>query len=586
MESGERLTSRFSRRSFLVVGLSASGSLLAACGGKGTTSTPTTASQSVSTGTSSVTSTATQATTSSSSPSSASSTQSTGSSSPVAAVRGGDLTIGYAQSQLTLDPPVPDSDSQSRLLNSVLDPLVWQMSYGTYEPGLATSWDISTDAKTYTFKLRDDVKFQDDTPFNAAAVKFTLDRVADPKLKALLIVLLGPYDSSDVINDSTVQVTFKTPFPLFLNSLSVTGLRPVSPTAVQKFGTEFGTNVVGTGPFKLKSYSPDKIEFERFDAYKWGPTSLGNSGSAYLDTVTYRIIPEDATRMTAYQRNEVQFIDFTPPQSVKSLQGDSANTVEFTNLPGIPQILQLNVTSPILSDKTVRQSLQYAIDHETLVNNVWFGYAKPAYGVLASSTPGYWKDVETLYPFSKDKAAAMLDQAGWKMGSGGIREKDGKPLQITYVTTASHADDQMSLLIRGMLKDVGVDLKLDGMTNQASLVLYQNGQYDVGRVGEVNGSPSVLAFPLSTDNITGGVQENRSRYSNPQVDQLLAQAQAEIDTSKRYAIYEQVQQIAMDDAVVIGQWEQVLINTRSAKLEHLIYDPLGRPFFQATFFSK
>jgi peptide/nickel transport system substrate-binding protein len=557
------------RRSFIsLASLAAGSAILAACGGTTSGVTPTAGGGASSTGAAASPSTSNSAAT------------------PSAVVRGGDLVVGYAQSQPTLDPPVPNSDSQSRLLNSVLDPLVWQNTADKFEPGLATSWEVSPDAKTYTFKLRQDVTFHDGTPFNAAAVKATFDRVADPKLKALLVGLLGPYSGTDVVDTYTARVNFTDAFPVFLNNLSATGIRPVSPTAAQKFGADFGTNIVGTGPFKMRSFAPDKIVFERFDAYNWAPASLNHQGPALLDTLTYRIIPEDATRVTAYENGEAQFIDFTPPQEIKRLQGNKNNHVDVIYLPGLPQMLQLNVMKSPTDDKQVRKAIQYAVDHQAIVQNVWFGFAKPAYGILSSPTPGYWADSDKQYPFSKDKAASTLDQAGWKMGSSGIREKGGQPLSILYITTDTAQNNQSGELVQAMLKDVGIDMKISSVSNQASLAQYQQGNYNVGRLGEINLDPSIMDSPVLSRNVTGGTQGNRSKYANPQVDQILDNARKEPDRTKRLAMYVMAQQIVMDDAIIIGQWEQSLLNTSTTRLSGVVYDPLGRPLFHATQLQK
>ncbi|HEU0114249.1 MAG TPA: ABC transporter substrate-binding protein [Thermomicrobiales bacterium] len=493
---------------------------------------------------------------------------------------GGDLIIGYAQEQPTLDAPVPNSDSQSRLLNSVMDPLVWQPKSGSFEPGLAKSWDISDDSKQFTFHLRNDVKFHDGTPFNAAAVKFSFDRVADPALRALLVGLLGPYKQTDVVDEFTARVIFTEPYPLFLDSLSKTGIRPVSPTAVKKFGADFGQNIVSTGPFKLRSFAADSIVLERFADYAWGPAFLKHEGPAMLDTITYRIIPEDATRLTALDTGEVQFIDFTPPQEVDHLSGDGRYKVDLLYVPGLPQMLQLNVTKAPTSDKAVRQAMQYAINHQAIVDVIWFGKAKPAYGVMSSTTPGYWPGVKDVYPYDPDRARQILEQDGWKVGPDGVRVKDGQRLEISYITNTSQAPT--AEIIQAMLADVGIAMTVEALSSQASLARYQDNDYNVGRLGEITNDPSVMCFPVDSVNITGGTQGNRSRYSNPKVDALCDQAARETDWNKRAALYEQLQKIVADDAIIIGAYEQVLINTRDVTVTDMQYDPVGRPFFLVT----
>ena len=236
---------------------------------------------------------------------------------------GGTLIYGLATKFDTLDPTVTTFSVIGKIGYHVFDPLVWQSSAGKYEAGLAESWQVSPDAKTYTFKLRKDVKFHDGTPFNAQAVKFTFDRIVDPATKSQLgISLLGPYDGTDVVDDSTVRVRFKTPYAPFLDSVSVPYLAPVSPDAVQKAGKDYGsTALVGTGPFKFVSYSADsEVVLVRNDDYKWGPAFLKSRAAPYLDKIIWRIIPESTTRIATAESGELTFVEDVPTQDYQRVK--------------------------------------------------------------------------------------------------------------------------------------------------------------------------------------------------------------------------------------------------------------------------
>ncbi|HEX5503672.1 MAG TPA: ABC transporter substrate-binding protein [Thermomicrobiales bacterium] len=170
------------------------------------------------------------------------------SASPAAAsnvTRGGELVIANVGADPDmLDPQITAWNATSSLGINLFDPLVWADAHdNTYKPGLAESWEATPDATVYTFKLRQGVRFHDGTPFNAAAVKFNFDRIADSKTASkLAVTLLGPYDSTEVVDDSTVKVHFKSPYGAFLDGASRANLGMASPAAIQKLGADFGRN--------------------------------------------------------------------------------------------------------------------------------------------------------------------------------------------------------------------------------------------------------------------------------------------------------------------------------------------------------
>ena len=213
------------------------------------------------------------------------------------------LTYGMAGTFDKLDPNATTFSRVGRVALHFVDPLVWQPTAGTFESGLATEWSINDDATEYTFKLREGVTFHDGTPFNATAVKWTFDRIADPNTKAqTAFSLLGPYKGAEIVNDYEIKVLFNTPFAPFLNSLSTSYLAPVSPTAFERVGADnWGiTEVVGTGPFKLTSFTPDsEIVLDRNPDYNWGPAFANTTGPAKISQIVFKIIPEPATRIAS-----------------------------------------------------------------------------------------------------------------------------------------------------------------------------------------------------------------------------------------------------------------------------------------------
>src|SRR5690606_6610617 len=247
----------------------------------------------------------------------------------------------------TLDPNVTTFSSVGIIMMQVFNPLVYQDPLGTFHPGLATAWEINEDATEYTFTLREGVTFHDGTPFNAEAVKFTFDRIADPETVSQLgISLLGPYQETAVIDDYTVAVRLSSPYAPFLNSVSTPYLAPTSPTAVEALGDDYGvTSVVGTGPFRLERYVPNsEVVLPRYEDYNWGSEELfGMSGPANFERIVFRIIQEPATRLAALESGEVQFIDDVPELDVARLQEDPNFEVIQIEQPGHGYSLMMNV---------------------------------------------------------------------------------------------------------------------------------------------------------------------------------------------------------------------------------------------------
>jgi peptide/nickel transport system substrate-binding protein len=259
----------------------------------------------------------------------------------VPALEGGKLVYGLTLAPSGIDPHVNASSELGIPLTSVYDTLVWQDLNGEFVPGLAKSWEISDDGLTYTFHLRDDAVFHDGAPFNAQAVKFNLDRIADPATKSQKAVfMLGPYQSTEIVDDYTVKVHFKEPYAPFLDSASQVYLGMTSPTAVEKWGADYQLHQAGTGPFIMKEYIPnDHLALVRNPEYNWAPPIFNHQGPAYLEEIEFRFFVEPATRALALEGSEA---DVMPPTKRLSLKPSSKSTRLW---PKAPSMLSPSVTT-------------------------------------------------------------------------------------------------------------------------------------------------------------------------------------------------------------------------------------------------
>ena len=298
-----------------------------------------------------------------------------------AAKAGGTLVYGIYTKFDTLDLNVTTFSAVGSVGYAMCDPLVWQTAPGKFDPGLVESWAISPDGKEYTLKLRSDVKFHDGTPLNADAVKFMFDRIINPDTKSqTAFSLLGPFESSAVVDASTVKVKFKSAYAPFLNSMSLPYLAPQSPTAVKNAGKDYGIKTVScTGPFKWSDYKVDsELKLVKNPDYKWGPKHLMKDSVVALDGITFRVIPEDATRSATLQSGELQFADSLPAVEFKQLSASKDIQLITAVQAGSGWSVMMNVEKEPTSDVKVRQALEWATDKQGLIDTVFGGAYKPA----------------------------------------------------------------------------------------------------------------------------------------------------------------------------------------------------------------
>jgi len=475
---------------------------------------------------------------------------------PAAAQAKTELVYGINNNVDTLDPNITSYSSVGIMLEHVVDPLIWQNPLGTYHPGLATDWSVNADATEYTFHLRKDVKFQDGTPFNAAAVKFTFDRIVNPDNKSqTAISLIGPYKETDVVDDYTAVVKFNTPFAPFLDSVSQPYLGIVSPTAVQTLGADFGQKtVVGTGPFKIDSYTPDsEVVLVRNDDYNWGSKDVfGITGPSALTKITFKIIQEPATRLAALESNEADFIDDVPPTDYNRLKDDGNFTMVELTQPGHGWSLMMNVKKAPTDDLQVRKAIALASDKQGMIDTVFNGFGTPGCSPLTKVMFGYDKAACDYLPYDPTQAGKVLDADGWTMNtSTGIREKNGTPLTIEHYFRGDNPLSQaMATFMQADLLKVGIQVNLNGLSQAGYFDAVRSGKHNTQNWWDTQTDPDgVVRTLFYSANAGGGT--NRNNYVNPAMDKLIDDAAATTDSAKRVDLYAQIQKLAADDAIMV-----------------------------------
>ncbi|MEX1158282.1 MAG: ABC transporter substrate-binding protein [Thermomicrobiales bacterium] len=502
-------------------------------------------------------------------------------------VSGGTLKLGYSSEPPTMDPRVSGATLAWRLFYNIFDPLVVQdVETGDFLPGLANTWEISDDGLIYSFGLKEGVTFHDGTPFNAEAVKFTFDSILEPELKSLTAIgYLGPYEETVAVDDLTAEVHFTDPYAPFLNNLSHSVLCPVSPAGVELHGADFGFNPVGTGPFVFKEWQQQtSMTLTRNPDYSWPPGVYQHEGAAYLDEIVISFIIEPTTLFGTLQNGESDIIDAIPAQEVAGLQGDDNYQVLLPTVPGSPQVLPMNAVKAPTDDILVRKAIIQAVDMETIVDTMWYGTRKAAQGPLSSPTWTYNPVVETMYPFDVEAAGALLDEAGWTMGSGDVREKDGEKLHVVYITT-SGSNGQAGELVQAYLIAAGFEVDLQILEYAATATLMLAGEHNIARIYFSHTDPVVLTTLYHSRNIQG-TNFNRTMKEDATLDQMLEDATSETDTEARKTQYEDIQKYIMDEALIIPLWEETVLWGASSAVKGLHFQPLGGVWFYDTWLEQ
>jgi peptide/nickel transport system substrate-binding protein len=487
-----------------------------------------------------------------------------------------DLTVVWGEdsgADATYDPRVTQSRHEMQQIVQMFDTLIASDESNKLYPGLAKSWSVAPDAKSITLLLREDVKFHDGTPFNAEAVKFNFDTTADPKLGSQAAVdYLGPYESSEVLGPYEIKVNYKRPYGPVAAMLSESLLSIVSPSAVKKLGNDgFAQAPVGTGPFKFVSWEHGRqLVMERNDDYNWAPSFMKRQGPSAVKKLVSRFIPEAGTRVAALESGEIDVSDLTPALDMRRFADGNKFKTMIGDSSGLPFGVQLNASRGIFQDARVRQAFIMSVDRKRMAQNLFFGSAKPAFGPLSSTSPSYWPDVEKYYSFDRKKAEALLEEAGWKMGPGGIRLKDGQPLAAVYYVPPP-LEPETAVAVQAEAKRVGFDIKVENITFARNTEIVFANTYDMLPLRFIHGDPSVLEIMFHSRNIPepGKYKFNWPRWNDPALDKLLETAGGTLDGPKRDELYHQAQKMVMDAAIwfpMHNQVETIAYNARLAGL--------------------
>jgi ABC-type transport system substrate-binding protein len=470
---------------------------------------------------------------------------------------GGSVAFGLRADFLSLDPLVLNNDSDLSVGNGIYDPLIARIgNKGELGPWLADSWDSSTDLKTWTLHLHPGVRFHDGTPFNADAVVLNIERHMDPRNKSLSLSDAFLVDTVKAVDDRTAAITLKSPWVDFPQVLvGPIGLM-ASPAAIKQAGADFGKHPVGTGPFVFKEWvTGDHVTAVRNRNY-WKP------GYPYLDSVTWRPIPDQDAKYASLKAGQVDVIQVATADQVVKAEKDSKLKVWKYAGDGGTFVMMNNRTAPF-DDVNARLAVSYATNRQEIVTQIGHDRYPVALGPFP---PGSDWDTKVQAPnYDLDKARAAL-------------QAYGKPLSFKFNIVSDPITRQYGQILQAQWKKAGIEVELVQM-DQATLIQSAIGkqfQLQIFQYGDWF-DPDLFLFRAF---ISKGSIVNYPAYSNAAVDAALVKGRTISDPAARHDAYAQVQQaLAREQPYVWLHYNtSYAISNRRVQDLNTIYSSITKPY--------
>lgn len=493
---------------------------------------------------------------------------------PAPPAPGGSVTRALTTEPTGLDPAGAQGSGQNVVLPYLFDTLVAQDFENNIQPLLAEEWEVSEDAKSIYFTLKEGVTFHDGTPLDAAAVVASFERLRDPEMKSPMAASLNGITAIEAVDARTVRFLFEEPSATFFSTITSPYAGIVSPAAVAAAGEQFAQQPVGSGPFKLRSWEPGvAITLERNEAYAWAPPTVKNPGAPYLETAVFKVVPDAATQLAAFQAGEVDFLFLNQPDHITRMRGDSRVVLEPLNLNGLTY-MGFNTAKAPFDDLRVRQALSHAVDKAAIVEAALGGEGAPAFAPMATTLPGFDPALAAgELGYDPAKAEALLAEAGFAKGDDGVWAKDGAPLALTLLTYTRAPNQDVATVIQAQLKAAGVPVEIQQLDAPAAGKAAVEGAYDLLLWRYDWNDPDVLSVNLHSQRIGS---TNRVFYSNPALDALLTEATHELDARARARLYVEAQKLIMADAPWQPLYTPVDMLAFSPRLEGVRIGAMGR----------
>lgn len=461
--------------------------------------------------------------------------------------KGKTLVIGRANDSVSLDPACTTDMDSFKVTVNILETLVKSEKEGDQiVPCLAESWKSSEDGLTWIFKLRQGIKFHDDTVFNAQAVVFNFQRWMDidnpyhngsfSYWNSTFGGFPGFVRSVTAISDYSVEIKLNKPYAPFLNALAMPVFGISSPGNIMKYGMDIYEHPVGTGPFIFKSWERGKnITLIRNDKY-W-------NYAAKVNEVEFRVIPSSKDRLDELRQGSIHIADNLSPDDIADIKYDPNLYLYLRPSFNVGYLAMNNEKLPF-NIREIRVAINHAIDKEKLINDVFDNLAKPAKTYIPPFLWGYNENLES-YDYNPEKSKQLLAEAGFPNGfkttlwvMDAARDYFPKPLETAQ-------------FIKDNLKQVNIDAEIKVFNMNEYLAKLHDGEHQmalIGWTGDFTDPDNFLYTLLASENAKIGLAGNYSFYRSKEVDQLLAQARQTSNMVFRRSLYRSVQEMVNYDA--------------------------------------
>lgn len=486
----------------------------------------------------------------------------------------GQVIIGFSQEPTVLNPHMPHIEVDEGIHFNLFDPLFMVGPDGEFYPALARevptveNGGVSADGLNWRVKLRDDVKWHDGTPFTAKDVKFTLELQADPDFRALRRVGHELVRNVQIVNDHELTWEMAEPFAPYHSILSWTFMTPehILGQAEDPNTSDFNNNPVGTGAFTFVERVPGNYIKIAGNPDYWGE-------GPHLETVIFRYIPDMTVLYTQFRTGDIDVIGLQGVQPDRYEQAKKLDGKVIVVAPGASvECIGFNLGRPQFKERAVRLALAHALDKQTIIDALYYGIPTPTETFLASQSYYYNGDLPTR-EYSLEKAAQILDEAGWVPGSDGVRAKDGVRLAFSMSTTAGNSvREQAQQFIQQSFAEIGVEMEIKNLPPAVMWGDYwMQSEYDTVMVGATfttGPDPDSSNFIASGSiNVQGGTGENTWQYSNPEVDALLEKGGKTFVAEERREIYRKVSELVYEDIPFVPIFQYANLRGHKANME-------------------